>query len=506
MDYSKLLKKSGKTAKTVLVHCLQFGDTGKGKFVDFITSVWACIIVRATGGSNAGHTTCVNGKTSTNHLVPSGIVGDAEGKATVIGSGTAINPPDLTNELKILDLNKQSYNNLRIAYNAHLTTPAEIVMDRVLEVRAGKGKIGSTGKGIAQTYSDFIGRQGLILGDIINPNVFNVKLKRQLDYYRQILEGFDPELIAQIMNQESLGSGFYHSRPYMFDHEAIYEQYLVYGRELKPMISDTDAYIRSELGKSNILIEGSQGDLLDIEFGTYPFVTSSSCTVPGMARGCGLDMRDVDLSLGIFKGPIMSRVGCGPFVTEIGGEESDLWCNGGKANREMEERLYPDVTVNDSNEFRQGLAIRRIGKEYGATTTRPRRVGWLDLPSLRYSLELRFNSKNTIMTKVDVSNELKEINVCTQYEYQGPDYSFGDNRVLRYGARLNVAYPREEILRYCKPIYTTFPGWECSLEGCKTYDSLPQKLRQIIDPIIIMTSMNLRAISIGPDREETIIL
>ncbi|MCX6798466.1 MAG: adenylosuccinate synthetase, partial [Candidatus Falkowbacteria bacterium] len=398
MDCSKLLKKGKTLVKTLLLHCFQFGDSGKGKLSDLLAG-WANIIFRATGGPNAGHTICCGGQELVTHLVPSGILYDSLGKINIIGSGTAVYPWALLQELEQLKAKGLSYNNLRLAFNAKLTLPTQVVWDRVLESVAAKEKIGSTGKGIAPTYADFVNRFGLSVNDLINPDFFHRKLKRHVEYYRKILKSYDSEMIKTIMGDKYLESGLYYNPKEIFDLEAIYQRYQGFGQELKGLITDTDTFIRSNVGKLNILGEGSQGDLLDIEYGTYPYVTSSSCTVPGLAKGAGLDMGDIDLSIGIFRGFYMTRVGKGPFPTELGGQRSDDWCNGGEATKEIERRLYGQISVDETDEFLLGVLLRHKGNEYGSTTERPRRTGWLDLPLLQYVLSLKFNNPDAVLTK-----------------------------------------------------------------------------------------------------------
>lgn len=333
---------------------------------------------------------------------------------------------------------------------------------------------------------------------------FMAKLKRHLEYKRLILRNYDSELLKNIMNHEHLESGLYYDPKNIFNLETIYGRYLEYGQELKALLVDTDAYIRSQLGKKNILLEGSQGDMLSIKYGGYHYVTSSDCTVGGLAEGVGLEKSDVDLSLGIIKGFYMTRVGAGPFPTELGGKLSDDWCNGGRANKEIEQESYGRVSVNDADEFRQGIGLRQTGGEYGATTGRPRRIGWLDLPLLRYALG--FNKPDIILTKLDVLNDCKHIKICDAYVYRGLPYYLGSSGVIMPGDCLDVAIPAAEVMQNCAPIYKTFPGWQTSLNGCNDFASLPVELKAILEFIVQRTGIKPRIISIGPDREETIIL
>ncbi len=421
-------------------------------------------------------------------------------------------PRTLNQELKGLRERGLSYDNLWVAFNAHLITPAEIVLDRIKENVAGQNKIGSTGKGIGPAYSDFIARQGLIVNDLLNPIFLWPKLKRHLNYYRNILKNYDSDLIKEIMNHEHLESGLYYDDQRILDDEKIYFRYSEYGKEFKKFIFDTDSFIKSQLGIKNILVEGAQGDLLSVKFGTYPFVTSSDPSVWGLAEGIGLREANFDLSLGIIKGFYMTRVGGGPFPTELGGLNSERLCNKEGMNREQELKSYGEISVNcdddllpghHDDEFLQGIALRQAGQEYGATTGRPRRVGWLDLPLLRYVLT--FNRPDIILTKLDVLDELEIIPICHSYQYQGPDI-FWRGREIHHLDQLQVAIPAAEILQYCQPIYTEFPGWKKSLKTCKSFADFPSEFKEILKFVVSETGIQPRIISVGPDRKETIFL
>ena len=497
------LEKMLNGVNTIAVTCRQFGDTGKGKFVD-IFAEWADIIVRGTGGDNAGHSIVTDGEELVVHVIPSGILYDMFGKINIIGSGVVAYPKSIINELALLQKMGLSYDNLRIAYNAKLILPTEIVLDRVRESISGKGKIGSTGKGIGPAYADFVDRQGLVINDLLNHDILFAKLKRHLEYKQFILKNYDSEIIKMMMNHEHLENGLYYDSKEIFSLEAIYETYLDYGLELKAFISDTDAFVKANLGKKKILLEGAQGDLLSINHGTYPYVTSSDCTITGLAQGAGLKESDVDLSLGIIKGFYMTRVGGGPFPTELGGVESDDWCNGGKANKEIEVMQYSQSSSEDrESEFHQGVALRMAGNEYGATTKRPRRTGWLDLPLLRYVLG--FNSSDIILTKLDILSDYKEIKICYAYEYKGPNNYYA-GKLIKKGDVLRTAISDATILKHCHPLYQCFDGWQCSLSDCKNYESLPLELKDILVFIVREIGINPRIISVGPDRKDTIFI
>ena len=242
---------------------------------------------------------------------------------------------------------------------------------------------------------------------------------------------------------------------------------------------------------------------MDVDYGTQPFVTSSNCALDGLVRGAGLNRTHVDLALGIFKGFYMTRVGEGPFPTELGALDSAKWCGNGKANKWTEVEAYSGVTVNDPDEFRQGIALRMVGDEYGATTGRPRPTGWLDLPLLRHAL--RWNDSDVVLTKLDILNKCDEIKVCTHHEYFGDDYQLGD-MTIKNGDRFSTAIPSSEVLRCCKPVYKIFPGWKKSIRGAKSLHDLPVELLDILMFVSAEAGVGPRIISVGPAAGETIFL
>lgn len=487
--------------KTIAVVCLQWGDTGKGKIVDLLASDWARIIVRGTGGDNAGHTICQNGKTIINHTLPSGAFLD-EKVINVMGSGMVINPRSLCSELDSLDKLGLTYNNFYLSKDATVVLPWHLMMDNLKESLAGSNKIGTTGKGIMQAYLDYYARQRIKINDLQNIDIFAKKLKHNFESAKMFLKNYSPEAIKELMGRDSLENGLYYHPSKIVDLDAVISKYLEYLLIFQDMIMDTNSFIRGRSGKDNILLEGAQGVGLSIDYGTYPYVTSSDCSVFGLAKGVGLqDASSVDLALGIVKGPISTRVGCGPFPTELGGKESDLWCNGG-GNKEKELEKFGHPSVNSESEFLQGVALRQVGNEYGATTKRSRRTGWLDLPFLRHALDHHKGWK-VVLTKLDVANDVEIIKICDSYTYVGPDYLFGD-QLLKSGDVLHKAIPDAEILELCKPNYREFPGWKCSLKGISSFEDLPLELKTIITHVQEETGINPRIISTGPDRDETI--
>jgi adenylosuccinate synthase len=484
--------------KTIAVVCNQWGDSGKGKIVD-ILAAWADIIVRGTGGNNAGHTMVIKGKKHVQHLLPSGILWDKDGKKNIIGNGVAFNPQVVRSEIKVLIKEDLSFNNLMFAYNAHLVLPQHLVMDRAKESSLGVGKIGTTGKGMGPVYTDHYARIGLIVNDMLNPDVLRAKLKRNLEDKVKLLKLVDLDIIKQIMLDDELENGEFFHPEKIFDIDAIVDRYRKYGVIFKDMIRDTDTYVREAIGKKNVLLEGAQGLLLSIDRGIHPGVTSSDSSVIGLAHGAGIKEGDVDLNLGIVKFPYMTRVGEGPFPTEMGGKKSAVWCR--DYDQKAEKESYPDVTINDLNELEQGIAVRQEGKEFGATTGRLRRTGWIDLPLLRYAL--LHSDKYVVLTKADVLDKCKAIKICVKYIYQGADYQYG-NKTLKKGDFIYMAIPRHEIIDHCEPVYVEFPGWVTSLREIRKFDDLPNELKTIIGFVESETGMTTKVISVGPDRNETI--
>lgn len=486
--------------RIMAVNCLQFGDTGKGKFVDIFAD-WADIIVRCTGGDNAGHTIICNGKEKIFHLIPSGIVHDIDGKTNVIGRGTVIYPKTLIGEISLLQSEGIPCKHLKISKDAKVITSYHILIDRLSESRAGLAKIGTTGKGIGPCYADFIARRGISINDLLNPAIFRRKLAKNMEHVSRLLQTYSYQDIDAIMAHEHLEFGKYSNDQTGLDFEAIVNSYLAYGAILQPYVCNTDEFLQDECGRSNILLEGAQGYLLSVDYGTYPYVTSSDCSVQGLMKGAGLEMESVGVPFGIIKGLYMTRVGAGPFPTEMGGKDSADWCNN-VGTRDKEKELYADSDINDPDEFIQGVAIRRKGHEYGATTTRPRRTGWLDLPLLRHSL--RSEANQIIMTKLDVLTGVKIIKICCSYEYQGEDYIYGD-KLIKRGDIVETAIVDPYFLDYCVPIYVEFPGWDEDIRGIRKYADLPETLKNILEYIFVeVEAADLRIISVGPGPEETI--
>ncbi len=486
---------------TVAVVDTQWGDTGKGKVVDLLAE-WADIIARGTGGANAGHTICLNGKVYTFHLVPSGILHDRDGKINVIGNGVAFDPRIVCEELSLLRSEGYSYGNLKVAYNAKLVLPQHLVMDRIRESLAGTGKIGTTGRGIGPVYTDHTARLGLIVADMFNPDIFVKKLRRNLKEKVAMLQNIDPAVVYEIMRHEHLEQGIFCDTRTVFYIDAIVERYTHYAAQLWEMVCDTDEIVRAAVGKENILLEGAQGVLLSVDCGIQPYVTSSDCSLAGLAKGVGLTEKHVDRTFSIAKAPYMTRVGEGPFPTELGGAESAKWCGAAGVTAKVEQEKYPNASINSDDPLEQGIGIRVAGNEYGATTGRPRRTGWLDFPLLRYAMQ--YASKDLILTKVDVLDQCEKIRICTAYQYRGPTYHVGHRRIEN-GDILETASPISDVMRYVRPIYQEFPGWMCNISEVRAWAELPKELQIITAFLERETGANVAAISVGPDREQIVV-
>lgn len=486
-----------KDVYVMAIVCNQWGDTGKGKFVDLFAA-WADIIVRGTGGANAGHTISINGVQYVFHLIPSGILYDNEGKKNLLGPGVAFDPKIAKEELELLVKNGKTFDNLFISYNSKLLLPQHIVMDSLKDNEKGETKIGTTKRGIGPLYTDHYARIGLTVNDMLNKDILRTKIERNLRDKRKILSFFDPEAVKESMNTPNLDNGIYYKKNGFFDVDTIVEKYYEYGSFFKEKLTDTNIIMKKALAdKDKILLEGAQGHLLGVDYGSYPFVTSSDCSIEGLSKGAGIHEKYVDLVLGIVKAFYMTRVGFGAFPTELGGDESDKWC--GKHTKEEENNM--NASINDTDEFKQGVAIRQEGEEYGATTGRPRRTGWLDLPLLRYAKIT--NGSNVVLTKLDVLNECEEIKICDHYTYEGPDYNLG-NKVLKNGDKIYVANLDNEVLKHCKSNYKIFDGWLSDISNIKSEDELPKNLLDIVNYVEKSAGVNTKIYSVGPDRNQTI--
>jgi len=415
---------------------LQWGDEGKGKIVDVLTSKYN-VIARFQGGPNAGHTLVFNEKKHVLHTIPSGIF--HENKINIIGNGVVVDPVILKKELINLDLEGIDYKkSLLISRKAHLILPTHRLIDAASEKSKGKNKIGSTLKGIGPTYMDKTGRNGFRIGDLEADNWIN-KYSDLKSKHKKLIDFYNVELDY---NFEELEKEFFESIKTL--------------RKLK--FIDSEEYIHNEQKSgSSILAEGAQGSLLDVDFGTYPYVTSSNTTAAGACTGLGIPPGSIKNVFGIFKA-YTTRVGSGPFPTE----------------------LFDD----------DGQRMGKVGNEFGATTGRPRRCGWLDLVALKYSCKINGVTK-LMMMKSDVLSGFKTIKVCTSYEYRGSEidylpYDIGDDSL--------------------KPIYKEFEGWDEDITGLRDFNSLPKNLKNYISYLEKELEIPIGIISVGPDRLQTIIV
>lgn len=479
MTLEKLLK----GVQTVAVICNQWGDTGKGKFSDLFSSQWADVTARGTGGNNAGHTVVVNGRKKVFHLIPAGITNDSEGKITILGNGMVIDLAVLSSELDDLGREGLPYDNLMISRDANVIMPYHIIRDRARHQSQEKGGIGSTGSGIGPCYTDKVARRGIRIGDLFNVDKLAKKINKVKDFY--------PE-------QE-------------IDRDGIIDQLRSHIEGIRPFVRDTVTEMHQFMrdGK-RILLEGAQGLLLSIEHGTYPYVTSSDCSLNGTATGVGLSSGDIDLPLGIVKFPFMTRVGAGPFPTELGGRDSETYCaeDGGNRHNKLNELVEYGIAhnlghgevrydfrdpkiiemINSDDLFIQGVGIRLAAEEYGATTGRPRRTGWTDAVAVKYSVGI--NGPLLVLTKPDSLSDADEFNLCFGY---------------RTGTGLETNFSRnEDVLRAVTPEYKTY-GRYGDISSVKNHDHLPGSLKNAIEDLEAFSGGRVVIVSVGQDREETIV-
>ncbi|MGK4078957.1 adenylosuccinate synthase [Ligilactobacillus salivarius] len=421
---------------SVVVVGSQWGDEGKGKITDFLSQN-AEVIARYQGGDNAGHTIAFDGKTYKLRLIPSGIF--YSDKISVIGNGVVLNPKSLVTELKYLHDNGVSTDNLRISNRAHVILPYHIILDGLQEVAKKDNKIGTTNKGIGPAYMDKAARVGIRVADLLEKDTFEEKLRTNLEEKNRLFEKM------------------YGHEPLKF--EDIFEEYYEYGQVLKDYVTDTSVILNDALDSGKrVLFEGAQGVMLDIDQGTYPFVTSSNPVAGGVTIGSGVGPAKIDKIVGACKA-YTSRVGDGPFPTE----------------------LHDAI----------GDHIREVGHEYGTVTKRPRRIGWFDSVVMRHSKRVS-GLTNLCLNCVDVLTGLDEIKICTAYELNG-------EKIYHYPASLKE-------LSACKPVYETLPGWKEDITNCKTLEDLPENARNYIHRIQDLVGVKVSTFSVGPDREQTNVL
>ncbi|GJQ64276.1 MAG: adenylosuccinate synthetase [Melioribacteraceae bacterium] len=412
----------------------QWGDEGKGKIVDILSERFD-VVARYQGGANAGHTIQIDDNQYILHLIPSGILRD--GVKCVIGNGVVIDPNALLDEIEFIENNDFDIEGrLFISQNAHLIMPYHKLLDSISE--SGTKKIGTTGRGIGPCYIDKYARKGIRIVDLLNRDLLEKKIRENLQEKNNLLK--------KVYNIEEL------------DVEAIVEEYLTFDKKIDKYIADVPSLLNREIADGkNVLLEGAQGALLDVDFGTYPYVTSSSPTSGGACTGTGIPPTKIDSVIGIVKA-YTTRVGNGPFPTEL--------------------------------EDEVGEHLRKVGAEFGATTGRPRRCGWFDAFAMKYTTMVN-GIDHAAITKLDVLSGLDEIKVCVAYEHNGKNLK---------------TFPSEvERLDQVTPVYETFKGWKKDISGCKSYDELPSETKTYLDYLKGTCGFEISYVSVGPRRSETIV-
>jgi len=421
-------------ANTILVGA-QWGDEGKGKIIDFLTED-ADIVVRSQGGNNAGHTVVIGEEKFILHLIPSGIL--RREKVCVIGNGVVIDPIALVKELDGLAAQgREVINNLLISENAHLVFPYHRILDERRETLKGKNKIGTTKRGIGPAYGDKAARVGLRISDLIRPQVFAEKLRARVAENNQVLTALGAETV---------------------DYQEIYDSYQAAAERLRPFVGNTVVYLHDAIAAGkNILFEGAQGTFLDLDHGTYPYVTSSNTTAGGACTGSGVPPHRMDRVFGVMRA-YSARVGEGPFPSETGAV-SDL--------------------------------LHGMGREYGSTTGRARRCGWFDAVATNYSTMINGIDELAI-TNLDGLDTLENLHICVGYLFQGE--------------QLRVPPSDVEDLEKCEPVFETVPGWNTSTSEVKTFAELPLAAQNYLHRIAALTGARLSIASVGPSRAQTFIL
>ena len=414
----------------------QWGDEGKGKATDLLGDR-VDYVVRYQGGNNAGHTVVIGDQKYALHLLPSGIL--SPNVIPVIGNGVVIDPAVLLTEIKGLNERGIDTSKLKISTNAHLITPYHRTIDKVSERFLGKSKIGTTGRGIGPAYADKINRIGIRVQDLFDPSILRQKIEAALHDKNQIL--------IKVFNRKGITV------------DEVFDEYLGYAQILKPYVVDTALLLDQALkaGK-NVLLEGSQGTLLDVDHGTYPFVTSSNPTAGGASTGSGIGPTKITRVIGILKA-YTTRVGSGPFPTELFDEDGD--------------------------------ALRKIGGEVGVTTGRNRRCGWFDAPIARYAVRVN-GLTDFFLTKLDVLTGWEKIPVCVAYEVDG--------------VRVDELPASQTDFHHAKPIYEYLPGWKESISKAKSVADLPKNAQEYVKFLEKVSGAPISAIGVGPGRDETIVV
>ena len=421
---------------SIVVVGTQWGDEGKGKITDFLAEQ-ADVIARFSGGNNAGHTIQFGGETYKLHLVPSGIF--YKDKLAVIGNGVVVDPVALLKELDGLNERGISTDNLRISNRAQVILPYHLAQDEYEECRRGDNKIGTTKKGIGPAYVDKAQRIGIRMADLLEKETFERRLKENIEYKNAYFKGMFNETCPTF--------------------DEIFDEYYAAGQRLKDYVTDTAKILDdANVADEKVLFEGAQGVMLDIDHGTYPFVTSSNPVAGNVTVGTGVGPTSVSKVIGVCKS-YTSRVGDGPFPTELFDED--------------------------------GHHIREVGREYGTTTGRPRRVGWFDSVVLRHSRRVSGITDLSI-NSIDVLTGLDTVKICTAYELDG-------EKITEYPANLDQ-------LRRCKPIFEELPGWTEDITGCRSLDERPENARNYLERISEVCGVHISIFSVGPDREQTNLL
>ncbi|MBS4750379.1 adenylosuccinate synthase [Carnobacteriaceae bacterium zg-ZUI78] len=422
---------------SVVVVGTQWGDEGKGKITDFLSEN-AEVIARYQGGDNAGHTIKFGGVTYKLHLIPSGIFYPE--KISVIGNGVVVNPKSLVTELAYLAERNVDTKNLRISSRAHVILPYHILLDTLQEQSKGDNKIGTTNKGIGPAYMDKAARIGIRMADLLDKEIFEERLRTNLEEKNRLFEKL------------------YQAEPLKF--EDIFEEYYEYGQQIKQYVCDTSVILNDALDQGKrVLFEGAQGVMLDIDQGTYPFVTSSNPVAGGVTIGSGVGPSKITKVVGVCKA-YTSRVGDGPFPTE----------------------LFDEI----------GNRIREIGREYGTTTGRPRRIGWFDSVVMRHARRVS-GITNLSLNCLDVLSGLDEVKICVAYEKANGE------RIEHYPASLKE-------LSECTPVYEVLPGWSEDITSCRTLEDLPENARQYLRRVSELVGVRISTFSVGPDRDQTNVL
>ena len=413
---------------------IQWGDEGKGKVTDRLAET-TDVVVRYQGGNNAGHTIVVAGERYALHLVPTGIL--YPHCTPVIGPGVVVDPDVLLDEIEALAARGIDTSRLLLSENAHLIMPYHLELDRVIERRLGNNRLGTTKRGIGPAYADKAARIGLRVQDLLDPKIFTKKLDIALKEKNLVL------------------TRVYGRLP--MERDEIVEEYLAYGERLRPIIADTVSFLQDALddGKT-VLFEGAQATMLDLDHGTYPFVTSSNPIAGGACAGAGVGPRDIGRIIGITKA-YCTRVGSGPFPSEADPADAEL--------------------------------LVEAGGEYGTTTGRKRRCGWFDVVAARYAARLNTLTE-LVVTKLDVLAAFEEIKLCVGYEYEGERYE---------------DYPNNQtVFNRCRPVFESLPGWKEDIGGARTMDDLPKEARAYVETLEELVGTPISWISVGPQRDEIV--